>query len=184
MPTEPCPERESDHEIPSFEELRKRAIDILRSGPARGGPWQPADWEDMAQEVVIKVIVAQETGEVDPQRFDAWFYVVVRNVARSYYHARFGRHRDRSWVPVDETNEPEDTRPKTAREQIHARIDVETILDHTPGLQYHERAVLKLIHYYDFSYPDLADVFGVKQGTVRSWVSRTLDKLRSPGGKA
>jgi RNA polymerase sigma factor (sigma-70 family) len=60
---------------------------------------------------------------------------------------------------------------------------VEAILARS-GLQRHERAVLISFYYHDCSYPELAYIFGVKQGTVRSWVSRALEKLRSQGEKA
>lgn len=182
MPTQPSLEQTSGGEIPSFEVLRKRAVDLLRYRYARG--WPPEDWEDMAQNVVHKVIVAQQNGRLPLQRFAAWFATVVRNVATDYWKARHGRHGKRTYVPVEGTTEPEDARQETLLAQFLDKHDMEAILDHTPELQYHERATLRLVCYYGFSHPELADVFGVPQGTVRSWVSRALNKVHSQGGKA
>src|SRR5262249_27007308 len=106
MPTQPRPEQTSGGEIPSFEVLRKRAVDLLRSKYARG--WTPEDWEDMAQDVLLKVIRAREQGQVPLQRFEAWFATVVHNVAINYWRARHGSHGERTYVSVEETNEPED----------------------------------------------------------------------------
>jgi RNA polymerase sigma factor (sigma-70 family) len=161
--------------------LRKRAVDLLRRY-ARG--WTPEDREDMAQDVLRKVIVAQEKGQVPLQRFEAWFARVVHNVAINYWHARYGTDGERTYVPVEEINEPEDARQEAAIKEILAEHDMEAILNRTPGLQYHERASLKLICFYGFSYPHLANIFGVPQGTVRSWISRALDKVHGQRGKA
>src|SRR5262245_30119045 len=111
---------ESKEELPSWEALRKRAIDILRSGPARG--WEPTDWEDMAQEAVLKTIVALAQGQVDMQRFDPWFYTVVRHVAIDWHH-RYSRE-----VPLPEAHEPEDARVKAELERLLAGCDVKELL--------------------------------------------------------
>jgi RNA polymerase sigma-70 factor (ECF subfamily) len=170
MPPQQYPAPDYNREVPSWEELRQRAIDILRSGPARG--WQPTDWEDMAQEAVLKTIVAlANPDQVDRQRFDPWFYTVVVHVARDWYR-RYGRD-----VPLPEAHEPEDTRVNAELEQLLAGHDVEVLLT---SLQPQERLVLKLIYWHDLTSREIAAVFGetVPAATVRAWSSRALQKLR------
>src|SRR5262245_5081839 len=138
------------HEVPSWEELRKRAVDILRSGPARG--WEPADWEDMAQEAVLKTIGAMAKGQVDMQRpFDSWFYTVVRNVARDW-HSLHSRD-----VPLPEAHEPEDTQVDTEINQLLAGHDVEGLL---ALLEPRERLVLTLNYWHDLTSSEIAEILG------------------------
>lgn len=120
MPPQQCPAPESKGEVPSWEELRKRAVDILRSGRGRG--WEPSDREDMAQEAVLKTIIALEHGQVDMQRFDPWFYTVVQREAINWYH------RHSRGVPLPEAYEPEDERVDDEIKQRLAEQDVEKLL--------------------------------------------------------
>jgi DNA-directed RNA polymerase specialized sigma24 family protein len=98
-----------------------RAADLLRQRYARG--WPPEDWQDMSQKVILKVIVAQETGRLPLQRFEAWFATVVRNVATDHWREQHGSDGERRYIPVDETNEPEDRRQEAALAQILAKPD-------------------------------------------------------------
>jgi len=83
--------------IPSWEEVYQRAYRLLQFEFARG--WQPADWEDMAQEAVLKVITALAKEAVDVSRFDVWFVTVVKNVARDRYRTEVGRDGKREYLP-------------------------------------------------------------------------------------
>jgi RNA polymerase sigma factor (sigma-70 family) len=159
---------ESKEEIPSWEALRQRAVDILRLGPARG--WEPTDWEDMAQEAVLKTIVALAQGQVDMQRFDPWFYTVVRHVAIDWHH------RSRREVPLPEAHEPEDARVKAELERLLAGHDVKELL---AVLEARERLVLTLSYAYDLTSREIAELLGERSAnTVRAWISRALHKLR------
>jgi DNA-directed RNA polymerase specialized sigma24 family protein len=84
---------------PDWEELRKRAVGILRR-VAWG--WDPTDWEDMAQEAVLNTIVAMANNQVDMQQFNQWFYKVVVNVSKNW------ARRHRREAPLLEGHEPED----------------------------------------------------------------------------
>ena len=168
MPPQQSPAPESRGEVPSWEELRKRAVDILRR-VAWG--WEPTDWEDMAQVAILKTIIAlANPHQVDMQRFDPWFYTVVRNVARDWPH-----HHGRT-VPLQEAHEPEDARVKAELERLLAGRDVEELL---ALLEPRERLVLTLSYWHDLTSREIAEILGEKSAdTVRSWISRALQKLR------
>jgi RNA polymerase sigma factor (sigma-70 family) len=170
MPPQQSPESESRGEVPSWEELRKRAVDILRSGPARG--WESTDWEDMAQEAVLKTIIALAQGQVDMQRFDPWFYTVVRNVARDWHRLH---SRD---IPLPESHEPEDARIDAEINQLLAGHDVEGLL---ALLEPRERLVLTLSYWHDLTSSEIAEILGegVSASLVRTWHARALKKLRT-----
>jgi DNA-directed RNA polymerase specialized sigma24 family protein len=87
----------------------------------------------MAQEAVLKTIIALANDQVDMQRFDPWFYTVVRNVARDW-HRLHGRD-----VPLPEAHEPEDARVDTEIKQLLDGQEVEVLL---ASLEPQERLVL------------------------------------------
>jgi RNA polymerase sigma factor (sigma-70 family) len=178
MPRQRCPEQEVSGGSLSWEELRKRAVDILRSGRGRG--WPPSDREDVAQEAVAKTIVAIRKGQVDMQRFDGWFYTVVDNAAKDFWEKWSGRDGARVPVPLEEAVEPEDPRTDAEVAQLLAQIDVQKLLE-CPSLEAHERAVLEGTYWYDLSSDEIAAILGkgTSASLVRTWHRRALIKLRA-----
>jgi RNA polymerase sigma factor (sigma-70 family) len=105
------------------------------------------------------------------QRFDPWFYTVVRNVARDWPRPH-GRE-----VPLPEVHEPEDKRVNAELEQLLTGHDVEVLL---ASLQSHERLVLQLSYWHDLTSREIAEILGeISANTVRAWISRALQKLRA-----
>lgn len=162
--------------IPSWEELWQRAYRLLQSRFARG--WQPADWEDMAQEAVFKVIVALAAETVDVSRFEAWFRTVVRNIAYDRYRTEHGREGDRSPVAWQDDDNSEDTRLAAAFTQTLANRDVQALLDVLPP---HERLEVELAYLYELTSTEIAQVLGegVSASTVRTHLRNALRKLRA-----
>jgi RNA polymerase sigma factor (sigma-70 family) len=157
-----------------WEELYTRAYRILRNRYARN--WQPADWEDMAQEAVLVAIKALSDGQVDMNQFNRWFVRVVENVARDQWRALHERRGKSPEVPMQEGNDTEDERVATDLKQVLASQDVQRLFT---SLLPHERRVLELIYWYDLSSRDIAAVLGIDSGsTVRRWHKRMLDKLQ------
>jgi RNA polymerase sigma factor (sigma-70 family) len=124
----------------------------------------------MAQEAVLKTIVALAKDQVDMQRFDPWFYTVVRNVAIDWHHLH-GRD-----IPLPEAYEPEDARVNAELEQLLDGQEVEVLL---ASLEPHERLVLKLKYWHELTSREIAEILGERSAdTVRAWISRALQKLR------
>jgi RNA polymerase sigma factor (sigma-70 family) len=177
MPRQPCPEQEVSGGSLSWEELQRRAVNILRSGRGRG--WPPSDREDVAQDAVEKTIMAIRKDQVDMQRFDAWFYIVVDNTAKDFWAKWSGRDGGRVPIPLEEIVEPEDPRTNAELAQLLAQLDVQTLLE-CPSLEAHERAVLEGTYWYELSSGEIAAILGkgTSASLVRTWHSRALKKLR------
>jgi RNA polymerase sigma factor (sigma-70 family) len=175
-------EEEAPASIPSWENLAKKAKDLLRYQFARD--WQPADWEDMSQEAVLKVSLAVEKKKFDPSRFtNAWFKTVVHRVAVDHYRKLHGRHGER--IEVTLLNETEGTLPDelvSEDEQVGSaltRLSVNDLLKMTSELLPNERVVLHLTYWHGLKSDEIAEVLGCAAATVRTWHQAALNKLRA-----
>jgi len=133
-------------------------------------------WEDMAQEAVLKTIVALAQGKVDMPRldFDAWFHTVVQRVAINWWRL------NRAYVPLEEADEPEDTQSNYEPAQILAGQDLQALLDKTPELESYERTILILTYAYGCLSREIAEILGERSAaTVRARHARALKKLRT-----
>ena len=167
--------------------MRQTAYNWLRSGYARG--WQPADWEDMAQDAVLKAITEIAQGRVDPSRFgptgfEAWFKVVVQRIAIDRRRTRLGRKGEREFLPGERVEALEDERTEAQLNHILAKLDIQALLEDPTLLLEHERAVLALTYWHGLSSHEIAAVLGVDSGsTVRTWLRNALRKLREHYGE-
>jgi RNA polymerase sigma factor (sigma-70 family) len=159
----------------SWKAVWERAYAQLQRGPARG--WQPADWEDMAQDAVCKAIIALQDGTVEAGQFDKWFAVMVRNLARDYWRKKYGRTGERAHLPWQETPDAEDQRQADEFARILAQHDVHTLLAQTPSLHPHERTALELWYWYECSDENIAAVLATRASTVRGWLRAARAKL-------
>ncbi|MEZ4219359.1 MAG: RNA polymerase sigma factor [Polyangiaceae bacterium] len=102
-----------------------------------------------------------------------WLLAIARN--RCIDHLRRERRRPFDpWDDDDETGLAVDPGPLPP-EVILTRDDVAAALNH---LDESERALVILRFRHGLEYPELAEVFGVKQGTVRMRLSRALGRMR------
>lgn len=170
-------EEEPERGIPSWQEMWRRAYDALRLYYARG--WQQSDWEDMAQEVVLKVIKASADGRVEERRFDALLQDVAKKVAIDRWRARSGRKGTRNVSPLEAVEDLEDQRAKAQLDSIIASVDVQTLLEGSAFLSPNEREVLRLTYWYDLSSRQIAEVLDKSDATVRMWHSKALKKLQN-----
>lgn len=176
-------EEEPMHGIPSWEEMWWRAYNVLGARHARG--WQPADWEEMAQEAVLKAIKAIAFGRVDERQFDAWFDRVVQNVAIDRQRARSGRQGEREVLPIASVDALEDERAAAQLNSVLAQLDVQASLADPTLLRPHEREVIELMFWYGLSSNEVAEVLGVDSAsTIRTWRRNALRKLREHSGEA
>lgn len=186
-------EAEPERGLPSWDKIvqsaYQRAYTWLRSGYARG--WQPADWEDMAQEAVCRVLKEIATGKVERQRFavEGWFRTVVRNVAIDRQRKHAGRRGGREFLPEDKIETLTDERTEAQLNHVLAKLDVQALLEDPTVLQEHERVVLELrfgLRYgYELSSREIAEVLGMdSDSTVRTWLKNALRKLQEHYGEA
>lgn len=141
-----------------------------------GGP--RLDSEDIAHEVFLTAL-----GRLDrlrePERFGAWLYGITRNLV--------ARHRRRAWllrwVGASERDVADDApRPDGVLENRESEARVERRLDR---LSFKYREVLMLMVVEERTAPEVAQMLGVPEGTVRSRLRRAkeayADVVRSDG---
>jgi RNA polymerase sigma-70 factor (ECF subfamily) len=125
-------------------------------------------WEDLAQEVFLTAYEKLGTFDPDKSRFSTWLFTIARN--KSVNAARKKRPiylADPPERPGRDT--PEDT---VAREEFFAALDRALL-----ALPLEQRTAFVLAELEHLSYEQVAQIEGVRLGTVKSRVSRARDKL-------
>jgi RNA polymerase sigma-70 factor (sigma-E family) len=122
--------------------------------------------EDLLQDAFVKVL-GRFRDLRNPDAF--WWYLrrTIVNLARS----RFRRRRvERAWIAAQRPNETAPPDPDVA-ERDRMREALMT-------LRPQQRAAIVLRYYEDLTESDTAEVLGIPVGTVKSMVSRGMDRLR------
>jgi RNA polymerase sigma-70 factor (sigma-E family) len=147
-----------------LEELyRAHAPDALRLAYLLTGDRGLA--EDLAQDAFVKVFGRFH----DLRNRDAfWWYLrrTIVNLSRSHFRRR---RVERAWLErqhVDETHNDPDV---GERERLRVAL---------ASLRAEQRAAIVLRYFEDLSEADTAQALGVAVGTVKSMVSRGMDRLR------
>lgn len=140
--------------------------------PAMALAWQYArdleDAEDIAQDAFHRAIRALD-GYDDQRPFSAWFYAVVRNVARTSI-SKGGRRAALAPLTLVES-EP----PASAVEDPVLVGDFERALGQLPPMQ---QACVRLCDVEGFTSVEAARMLGVGEATVRTHLHRARAKLR------
>jgi RNA polymerase sigma-70 factor (ECF subfamily) len=134
--------------------------------------WQYArsveDAEDIVQDAFHRAVRA--LGSYDPRRpFRAWFYAIVRNVARTAI--RDNARRAALAPPVELQDEQPDP---LARDPTIAG-DIERAIERLPPMQ---QACVRLCDVEGFTSVEAASMLGVSDGTIRTHLSRGRRQLR------
>ncbi len=153
----------------AFDQLTRR---YLRA--ALAAAWEYcdslADAEDIVQEAFLKAL--DGLGTFDRSRpFAPWFFSILRNTARNEA-ARRGRWR---MVPVPDGLSDDDARSEAAldRSEIRAALDEALV-----GLSPMQRACFRLCDVEGFRGPEVAEMLGVSDSTVRVHLYRARRTLR------
>ena len=149
----------------SAEELVSRyAKTVYRIALSRLG--NPADAEDITQEVLIKYINADKTFEDEDHR-RKWIIRVAVNAVNSFAKSAWKRHttelEEAKNIPCDPTQDNDEA------EDIRRAI---------AGLPEKYRVPIHLFYYEDLSVRDIAAAMSVSEGTVKSLLSRARAKLK------
>lgn len=142
---------------------------------ARSNVGDPAEAEDLAQEVFVRVYRSLQTFRGE-SLFRTWLYKVALNVVKSH-HTRKGRRQG-----VWEDSGADDTRPfdppargPDAEITLMRREAIERALADLAG-DLREAVVLRDIH--GLEYREIAEAMGVPIGTVESRIFRGRQRLR------
>lgn len=127
-----------------------------------------SDAEDALQNVYVKAW--RGAPRFDPSRSgEAWIATIARNVAID--HIRSSRRNVSDSEEVDMVADP----VQTSSEQWQMRKDLVHCLETLPAEQ--ARAVVQ-VYLHGLSYQEVADILGSPLNTVRTWLRRSLLKLR------
>lgn len=134
---------------------------------------QRQEAEDAAQDAFVRAWHALD--RFDRKRsFRPWLLTIVTNQARDRARARGRRRRLFHQLVSDRTtsNEPSPERSVIAQEQIAA------VLDELQEMPEKDRIVLSYRYLLDLPTVEIAEILDIPHGTVRSRISRALDRLR------
>ena len=146
------------------EELMAYQEDVFRV--CLGFSRNPQDAEDLSQEVYLKAF--RKIGTIhEPQALKAWLLRIARNTCLDHQkRSRLFRLFRRS-VTRDDAQEN-----STQQEQINTRERLARLKEAVGRLPRKQREVFVLREYGHLSYAELAEVLGIKQGTVMSRLNR------------
>jgi len=134
------------------------------------------DADDALQDGTVKAFYALDRFLPD-RPFRPWFTAIVANEARNRARSRSRREALRLRL----TGDPQPAGPE---EEALARERGEELLRHLDALPYKLREAVALRHVLGLSERETADALGVRPGTVKSRVSRGLERLRESMGGA
>ena len=158
----------------AFEELLRRHETIaFRTAYLITG--SAADAEDVVQEACLKAYRA--LGRFDPSRpFRPWLLAIVANEARN--RLRGDARRADLALRAAREGRPDDAAPP-AEASLLAGERRATLLAALDRLRDEERLAVACRYLLDLSEEETAAALGVARGTVKSRVSRALDRLRA-----
>lgn len=150
----------------SFEELVKAVRDDLYSGLR---PLHGVEAEDLAQEALVRAYRAlsgYEPDRIRTLRLRPWIWTIALNLSRNR-----ARDRARRPTPVElvDTHGVDDPEP----------LDTTAWDARLASLPLAQRRAVVLRHVVDLSYPEIAEITGRPEGTIKADVSRGLARLRT-----
>ena len=124
--------------------------------------------EDLAQEVFLTAYEKLGTFDPDRSRFSTWLFTIARNKSVNAAAKK---------KPIYMADPPERTSPDlpedvAARDEFLAALDRELL-----ALPLEQRTAFVLAEFEHLPYEQIAQIEGVRLGTVKSRISRAKDRL-------
>jgi len=124
--------------------------------------------DDTLQDIWVKVV--REIGSLkDPKAFVAWLYAIAR-------HEAYGRARIKD--PFIELTDEHLERVPEHDEPVFTDEDATRIHQGLGKLKAHHREILTLSFLEDFSHQQIAEILGIRAGTVKSRIYYAKQSLR------
>jgi RNA polymerase sigma-70 factor (ECF subfamily) len=138
---------------------------------------EPADAEDLAQRVFLKVIESLPRFEERGLPFGAWIFRIARNTAIDF--ARSGRPS----APLDEVlGRPDDSLgPAAVAERAAERTQIRAAL---ATLTTEQREVIVYRFFAGLTPPEIGHLMGKREGSIRALQFRALEALRRLGAES
>jgi RNA polymerase sigma-70 factor (ECF subfamily) len=134
-----------------------------------------ADAEDATQEAFVKAYYALDRFRYDAP-FRPWILRIVANEARNRLRSARRRESLTLRLAEDRASGASAQAPEAA---VVSADTARTVLAALAGLPERDRLVVSCRYLLEFSEAETAFVLGVRPGTVKSRLSRALDKLRA-----
>jgi RNA polymerase sigma-70 factor (ECF subfamily) len=125
--------------------------------------------EDIAQEVFLAAYVKLATFDPNRSQFSTWLFTIARNKSVNAVK----RKKPLSLAEVPEPTETRGPAQAAAAEELFAALD-EALL----RLPVHQRTAFVLAEFEQLPYETVAQIEGVRVGTVKSRVNRARNKLK------
>jgi RNA polymerase sigma-70 factor (ECF subfamily) len=139
---------------------------------------EPADADDICQDAFIVALERLEDCR-QPDRFLAWLLRIVRNRAHSLHR----RERVRRALPLEGAAAEVDQRADPAADAIRAELR-DRLLSEMQGLSEVQREVLLLHDLEGWRHREIAELLGLREGTVRAHLSYARRNMRERLGSA
>ena len=135
----------------------------------------PDDAYDLSQEAFIRVYNARRRYDKS-HPFYAWFYTILRNLARNHLRKRSVRQEHAAQIRrMRKRNVEVSDSPECIVEANETKKVVWAALE---KLSYEHREIIVLRHFEDMSYDEIANLLGIAVGSVMSRLYYARKKLR------
>jgi len=141
---------------------------VLRSGP---------DVDDVTQEAFVAVIMATRKGQYDLSRDNKQDWV-LKITLRKVIDAQRRRKREEALLDGSSPDEAQGPASADPVSRIERQRQAERVSFAVNELAPTDRALLLLRFHEEMSYEEIADTLGIPLGTVKSRLSRLLQKLK------
>ena len=131
-----------------------------------------AEAEDVLQEVYIRVWHRASSFRPGQAKARSWLIAIARNLSIDRIRARRA-----PVAPIEMAEDIPDTNPtpEAAAAAAQDRARIETCLEE---LENNRAEAVRAAYVEGYSYQDLADRFGTPLNTIRTWLRRSLLRLR------
>ncbi|MGH1562061.1 RNA polymerase sigma factor SigE [Mumia sp. DW29H23] len=172
--TQPAgPQAPTDASVGTWEEIvEQHSARVFRLAYRLTG--NQHDAEDLTQEVFIRVFRSLDSFK--PGSFEGWIHRITTNLFLDRVRRKSKFRFDRFGEGAEERLTAADPSPERAWTDANLDADVEAALASLPD---EFRVAVVLCDIEGLSYEEIADVLGVKLGTVRSRIHRGRKQLRT-----
>ena len=136
---------------------------------------EAADAQDAAQEAFVKAFYSLNRFR-EGAPFRPWLLRIVANEAINRRNAAW--RKSRLALRVAESRTPDDAAPSPEAAALGHELRAE-LVDALNRLKPEDRLVVAYRYFFDLSEAEMADALGCRRGTVKSRLSRALERLRA-----
>jgi len=132
----------------------------------------PADAEDVAQDVFLRMLDKLTTFHVDKGNFVAWLFRITQNIMTDFFRSR-SRTLQIIEAETERLNQTTDVETALEQEALYTQIS-----EHVKQLAPAQQQVIVLRFIAGLSVKETAMICGKAEGTVKALQSQALQKLR------